>query len=310
MPYVFSLFINFFDHEEYPVQMVKSGKGSDSFIGFLFSKKFFRSLGLAVVLIIALVLLSMKFVGLYTRHGKEITVPVVYGMTMQEVQKAGYDVNFDFFIIDSLHDDRYEAGSVVIQDPLPGAKVKKGRNIYVSVVASSPETVLMPNLKDLTLRQALKLLTTARLRPGKLIYQPSFDKNAVLEQLYQGDTVLPGEALLKGSAIDLVIGTGDNEYQIKVPFLIGKTREEAIYDINIASFNLGKEVYLDSIMDNTARVYLQEPRWHTSVPYFPGDSIHLSYRSDAIIDYEEYIKVAMADTLVPDTAMAEVPEDF
>ncbi len=290
--------------------MQKSSSGSGNFFSFLFSRKFLTHIGLAILLAIVLLLLSMKFIGIYTQHGKELTVPVLYGMTLQEVQAAGYAQQFDFFVIDSLYDDHREPGAIIIQDPLPGSKVKSGRNIYLSVVASGPETVLMPDLKDLTLRQALNILTSAHLKAGRLTYQPSFDKNAVLEQFFQGDTVLPGDEMVKGSVIDLIIGSGESEYQIPVPFLIGKTREEAIYALNAASFNLGKEVYLDSIMDQTARVYLQEPRWNTQIPSFPGDSIHLSYRSNELIDFEEYIKTVSADSLYADTVATEIPEEF
>jgi beta-lactam-binding protein with PASTA domain len=290
--------------------MQKSGSGSDNIISFLLSRKFFTHLGMAIILIIIVLLLSMKMIGIYTQHGKELTVPVFYGMTVQEVQAAGYFNQFDFFVIDSLYDDLQKPGAIIIQDPWPGSKVKQGRNIYVSIVASTPERVLMPDLKDLTLRQALNILTSAHLKAGKLTYQPSFDKNAVLEQFYQGDTILPGESLVKGSIIDLIIGSGDREYQIPVPFLIGKTREEAIYALNISSFNLGKEVYLDSIMDQTARVYMQEPRWNSNYPSYPGDSIHLWYRSEILVNYEEYIKTVASDTLLTDSLEVEIPDDF
>jgi eukaryotic-like serine/threonine-protein kinase len=290
--------------------MQKSSSGSGSFISFMFSRKFLIQLGLAILVLIVLLLLSMKFIGLYTRHGKELTVPVFYGMTIDEVKAAGYFSQFDFFIIDSLFDDAYKAGAILIQDPLPGSKVKSGRNIYVSVVASSPETVKMPDLKDLTLRQALNVLTSSHLKAGRLNYQPSFDQNAVLEQFFKGDTILPGEDLLKGSIIDLVIGSGDSEYEIPVPFLIGKTRDEAIYDLNTASFNLGREVYLDSVMDQTARVFMQEPLWNSDLPFYPGDSIHLWYKSDELFDFEEYIKKISIDSLPADSFTADTLEEF
>ena len=290
--------------------MQKSGSGSGNFISFLFSRKFLIHLGLAILLGIVLLLLSMKFIGVYTRHGKELTVPVFYGMTIHEVEAAGYTKQFDFFVIDSLYDDRYEAGAIIIQDPLPGSKVKKGRNVYVSVVASTPETVLMPDLKDLTLRQALNILTSAHLKAGRLTYQPSFDKNAILEQFYQGDTILPGDTLVKGSVIDLIIGSGEGDYRLSIPFLIGKTREEAIYDLNAASFNLGKEVYTDSVMDQTARVYMQDPVWNSDLPYYPGDSIHLWYKSDELFDFEEYVKNISIDSLPADSFSTDTLEEF
>jgi eukaryotic-like serine/threonine-protein kinase len=252
----------------------------------------------------------MKFIGLYTQHGKELTVPVFYGMSIEEIKASGYTKQFDFFVIDSLFDEAHEPGAIIIQDPLPGSKVKKGRNIYVSVVASSPETVLMPDLKDLTLRQALNVLTSSRLKAGRLTYQPSFDKNAILEQFFDGDTILPGKTLLKGSIIDLVIGSGESDYQIKVPFLIGKTRKDAIYELNAATFNLGREVYMDSIMDQTARVFMQEPLWSSDLPFYPGDSIHIWYKSDELFDFNQYLEKISLDSLSVDSFTSDSVGEF
>ncbi len=281
----------------------KSDKGL--FWRFLISRTFFVNLGIAIVIVIVFLLLSMKFLDIYTRHGKELAVPDVRGMTMKEIKDYGLDKSFDFSVTDSLYDDNSKKGSVILQDPLPGSKVKKGRSIYVSVVAMLPERVIMPDLRDLSVRQAVNILESKKMTVGKLIYEPSFDKNAVLEQFYQGDTVKPGDTLVKGSVIDLIVGSGDKQYRIPIPFLIGKTREEAIYTLNIASFNLGREFYMDSVTDNTARVYMQDPRWDSNIPYFPGDSIHLWYRSDELFNFEPYVNSFLNDSLQPDSMQTD-----
>ncbi|MBC8489243.1 MAG: PASTA domain-containing protein [Bacteroidetes bacterium] len=281
------------------MQISKFGKSD--FLRFILSKKFFLNLGISIILLLIMLLLALKFLDIYTRHGKEITVPDFYGMTFTEIDSAKYNRQFDFFIIDSLYDEDNMKGSIVIQEPLPGSKVKKGRNIYVTIVASTPEQVIMPDLKDLTLRQAINILESGKLKAGRLIYSPSFDKNAVLEQLFKGDTIMPGDTLKKGSLIDLIIGTGERFYKIPIPFLIGKTREEAIYDLNIASFNLGNEFYMDSIRDEHARVFMQEPVWDSDMPYYPGDSIHLWYKSEEFFNFDEYLKTFLPDTLKVDS---------
>jgi eukaryotic-like serine/threonine-protein kinase len=290
--------------------MQKSTKGKSSLIGFLFSKIFLYNLITAIVLLVLLLFLLFKFISIYTDHGEEIIVPNFYGKSIEEIESVGQYKKFDFFVIDSLFDEYMKSGAIVIQDPVAGSKVKKGRNIYVTVVASLPEMVKMPDLKDLTLRQAINILGSSNLKTGKLIYIPSFDKNAVLEQFYNGDTIMPGDTLLKGSVIDLMVGSGNSQYKIPVPFLIGKTREEAIHDINTASFNLGKEVYIDSIMDESARVYMQEPLWNSDIPYYPGDSIHLFYRSADLFNFEGYTDSLKHDTLRIDSLVTDSSEVF
>lgn len=272
-------------------------------ISFLISKKFFIHLGIAIVSIIVLFLLFRFSLNNFTRHGDELIVPDFSGKNMIEIDSIGYSEDFDFFVIDSLYDEATTKGSVVIQDPLPGSKVKKGRNIYVTIVATMAEEVIMPDLRDLTLRQAVNVIESAKLTVGGLSYEPSFDKNAVLEQFYLGDTVHPGDTVLKGSMIDLVVGTGDRMYKIPIPFLIGKTRDEAIYSLNIASFNLGTEFYMDSVTDETVMVFMQEPRWDTELAYFPGDSIHIWYKSGEKFDFEAYLITFSPDSLQTDSLM-------
>ncbi|MCB2220836.1 MAG: PASTA domain-containing protein [Bacteroidetes bacterium] len=272
-----------------------------SFFKFLISKKFFINLVISILVLGGLIFVLIRYLDYYTRHGKEMILPNFYGMTLHEIDSAGYADIYDFEVIDSLYDDNNKKGAVVIQNPLPGTMVKRGRNVYFTIVASTPEMVIMPDLRDLTLRQAINILELNKLKTGKLIYQPSFDKNAVLAQFYKEDTIWPGDTLVKGTLIDLVIGTGDRNYKIPVPFLLGKTREEAIYELNIASFNLGNEFYMDSVQDELQRVFMQEPRWDAEVSYFPGDSIHLWYRSDTAVDFDAYLNTFLPDSLQNDS---------
>ncbi len=277
----------------------KSGKSS--FWRFLISKAFFKNFLLAIVIGGFSVFLALKFLDVYTDHGHELKVPDFTGESLAQIDSIDFNHNFDFFIIDSIYDDNRPGGSIVGQDPLPGSMVKNGRNIYLTTVSVLPEMVIMPDLKDLTLRQAVNVLESGKLKVGKLMYFPSFDKNAILEQMCNGDTAFPGDTLLKGSVIDLLVGTGDKRYKVPVPFLIGKTRDEAIYEINVASFNLGNEIFMDSITDEHARVYMQEPKWDTEYPFFPGDSVHVWYKSDERFDFETYVLVLTTDSLTLDS---------
>jgi beta-lactam-binding protein with PASTA domain len=290
--------------------MEESKSDKSGFLRFVISRKFFVSLAIAGIILIVLFFVLVKFLDVFTRHGNELEVPNFNGKTLKQIDSLGYANQFDFFIIDSMHSDKATKGSVAIQNPIPGSKVKKGRNIYFTIVASTPEMVYMPDLKFLTLRQAINVLASSKLQTGKLIYQPSFDKNAILEQFFDNDTVFPGDTLVKGSVIDLVIGSGDRNYKIPVPFLVGLTREEAIREINMASFNLGSEFYLDSIMGDSNRVFMQEPMWDSEFAFYPGDSVHMWYRSVDSVDFEIYLNTFLPDSLQTDSLMVDTVYNF
>jgi eukaryotic-like serine/threonine-protein kinase len=290
--------------------MKKSAPKNVTLMQFFLSRKFWLNLFIALVLMGIMLIALIQLLQVYTRQGKELVVPDFTGNTLPLIESVGYDDLFSFIVVDSVYDETRFPGSVIMQNPIPETKVKKGRRIYLTVVASTPEMVTMPDLRDLTLRQALNVLEMHKLKAGKLIYQPSFDKNAVLAQFYLDDTIAPGDTVVKGTLIDLIVGSGERKYGIPIPFLIGKTREEAILDLNMASFNLGVEFYMDTVPEGQMRVYLQEPMWNSELPFYPGDSIHLWYRSDQLVDFEEYLSTFKTDSLIVDDGEAEQKNVF
>jgi beta-lactam-binding protein with PASTA domain len=69
----------------------------------------------------------------------------------------------------------------------------------------------MPQLEDVSLRQAEIMLKAIGLQLGQVIYKPSPYENAVLEQLYKGRTINPGTEISAGETIVLVVGKNPDE---------------------------------------------------------------------------------------------------
>ncbi len=144
----------------------------------------------------------------YTKHDKYIIVPDFRTIYIQDVLTNLDNRDFNFYVIDSVPDPQKPSGSVLTQDPLPGAKVKKNRMIYLTIVSFVPEKTLMPDLKSLTLRQAQSILESNGLRIGKLMYIRTFDEDAIQQQFFEGRIIPPGTRLDKGSVINLSVGMG------------------------------------------------------------------------------------------------------
>ncbi|MBN3036134.1 MAG: PASTA domain-containing protein [Bacteroidales bacterium] len=264
---------------------------------FLTSRLFLLNLGLAVIITALLIFFMLRFMNIYSRHGKEMVLPDFTGLTLAQIDSSGFGKKFDFFVIDSIYSNAVPKATVVMQDPQPGSFVKRGRNIYVTTVAVLSEKVEMPDLVDLTVRQAVSLLHSYRLKPGRLIYKPSFDKDAVLQQLVGSDTVNPGDKIEIGSVVDMVVGTGTLVRNLKIPFLLGKTHLEALMVTTSSSFNIGRQFYLDSLEEEgEMRVYMQDPRWDDGYLYYPGDSIYLWYRNDRYFNFDDYLRQFQPDT--------------
>jgi eukaryotic-like serine/threonine-protein kinase len=256
---------------------------------------------------IALLWFSLKMLDVYTMHGKTITVPELEGMTPDEAQRVLKRANLRLVLNDSIFDTNREKGTIASQNPEPGTEVKKNRTIYLTMVALLPEMIPMPDLTDLSLRQALALLETYGLKVGRLEHVPNIARNAVLQQKYNNGTIEPGTLIEKGTSIDLVLGTGVADSNVPVPLLIGKTRAEATNLLNLASLNVGQEVFLDEDEENV-RVFRQSPNVLNSREYLPlGSTVDLYYRSVEEFDFEEYLNETLSVT-TPDL-YGKSPED-
>jgi len=270
------------------------------FFYFLKKKNFYKHLLIAVVLTIALLWLSLKMLDVYTRHGDVFIVPDFTGKTLPEIDREGFDEYFDFQVIDSVYDDTKVKGAIFMQNPAPGSKVKQGRHLYLTVVASMPEKVAMPNLKNLSLRQALVTLDLNGLKAGQLEYVDYFARNAVIDQLVNEEPVEPGTELNRGTYVDLVVGKGDMKVYVSVPFIIGKSSKEVLHDLHYASLNLGNETYLDDDKENS-KVYRTKPSFLTDEKLDLGTVVNVWYRSNKTFDFDSYINEMLGDTISADS---------
>lgn len=275
---------------------------------FLKSRVFFRHLLVSVVITILLLFGIFQMLAVYTFHGREVIVPDYTGLTINELKSAVTYADFEFVVVDSVYDPQKEKGTIVTQDPLPNSKVKQHRKLYLTVIASVPEKVSMPDLKDLTLRQAIATLQTYGLQLGQTYKVPDIGTNSVLKQMYQGREVRPGTMMVKGATIDLVIGSGMGGNRIQVPFLIGMSRSAVLNLLAADSLYIGAEIYMDAKDTINARVYKQSPAFAPGLLLNTGQSIDLWFKADESFDWGTYIK--SFDTTSTAPANPTKNEDF
>lgn len=248
-----------------------------SFLSFVKSRIFWRHTLIVIVLTIVLLWVSLRLLNVYTRHGSYITVPDFKGVSIGTLEDFADDHDLEYIINDSLYDYSMTKGTVAMQDPMPGTRVKKNRKVYLTVVALKPEQIAMPNLVDLTMRQASSMLETFGLRTGSLTYVPDIAHNAVLRQKYKGADIKAGTMIEKGSRIDLILGKDADNTSTGVPNLFGKSQSEAMELLQKASLNIGNEIFLDGNDISKARVYKQKPGENASIQY--GGTVDIWYRS-------------------------------
>jgi beta-lactam-binding protein with PASTA domain len=186
------------------------------FFSFLFSKKFLRHFLLAIGITLILIWIALQSLSWYTKHNDYIVVPDYRTQYFSDVQSNAENSNYQFRVIDSIFDPDKPKGSILTQDPFPGSKVKKNRMVYLTITSMVPEKTTMPELRDLTLRQAQSMLESAGLKIGRLSYIKTFDEDAVQNQTYKGRTIKAGTELDKGSVINLTVGMGAKAAEVGV----------------------------------------------------------------------------------------------
>jgi hypothetical protein len=144
----------------------------------------------------------------YTRHNEQKLVPDVIGMTEENAATLilGRELNFE--VVDSVYRTGALPGAIVDQDPKANSFVKKERKIYLIINAKAAQMTKLPEVIDLSLRQAQALLAGADFKVKEVVYQPSDYRDLVLEVLYDDKIVNAGEEIPTYSELILHVGDG------------------------------------------------------------------------------------------------------
>lgn len=246
---------------------------------FVFSKSFLKHIGLAAVIVVGIIMALLIWLNFYTRHGQSRPVPDFKGLSVEQTVSLARKSKVRFQITDSVYTAEVPRGSIAEQHPKPGFKVKKGRNIILTINAFNPEMVAMPNLINLPRRQAVMILDGAGLELGTQRYIPDISVDVVLKQLFNGREIQEGDSLQKGSVIDLMLGKGLSNQRTSVPDLIGLNLGSARDRIFGASLTLVTSIYDNTVVNGTdssnAFVYKQNPDFSNDATLQLGSSIYL-----------------------------------
>ena len=206
---------------------------------------------------------TLLFLRFYTHHGEAISVPDVTGMSLLEAEIILKSHKMRWHLSDSVYVGAAKPGDVVNQNPEAGSKVKENRNIFLVINAFAPEKVIMPDVVGVSFRQARSSLESRGLSIGRITHVPDRYRDLVRKQLYQGQEIRRGTEIVKGSVIDLEIGSGLSERRTSVPDLVGNTLSQANRTLTQYVLNFGVTVYDNTVITRAdtvnAFIYEQKP---------------------------------------------------
>lgn len=224
-----------------------------------------RNLVLAACAIIVFVFIVNILLGMFTRHGQVHEVPDMRGLSMEEAHKMRHSGRLRIEINDSLFVPQVAGGVILDQNPVPGAKVKSGRTVFVTINSFAQKKVVIPYVTGYSLRQAKNNLEVAGLQIDRLVYKSDIATKNVLEEIYDGKTIRKGSNVEAevGSGVTLVVGvSAEDAVPQAVPRTVGYSLREAKSRLWETGFNVGKitkDEGIDLMNEKDAKVYVQSP---------------------------------------------------
>ena len=178
--------------------------------------KVIKNLAIIIALVIALVLLTFYFIGIYTGDNESnLEVPKVVNMRIDKAKKALEEEGLRYEIIDSVYSNAYKRMAVTEQDPAAGSEVKPNRKIYLIINSMSKPQVKMPRLVNKSFNLAKVLIKNSGLKLGEVTETYSELGNGfVIEQSYKGKPVEMNDMIEKGSTIDLLVSKNTEDEEI------------------------------------------------------------------------------------------------
>ncbi len=195
------------------------------------------------------IFLDNLFMPVYTRHWQSVKVPGVTFISFRAAKKILQQKGLKAVIGEEKFDGNFPPGFVLFQNPSPNSGVKKGRRIYLTL-GKGNKIIQMPELIGISERDAKFTLQQQQLELIKIYLKSDvhYPIGVVCEQ-----SIPAGENIEVGEQIELGISMGQEQYSLIVPSLIGKSREEALENIEKSGIILGQILYqeTDKILPNT-----------------------------------------------------------
>jgi len=280
----------------------------ESFAGFVL-----KNIILALIIVVALAWIALIYMDFYTHHGDFETVPNLKGLYIEEAEMSLSNHGLYPQIIDSVYVRNKKLGTIIEQIPAANSRIKKNRPIYIIINSRQVYQVPLPDVNDVSYRQADAMLKSIGLSVSSVQYSPSEYKDLVIDVKYRGRSVLAGIRIPEGSSLVLIVGNGLGGDKAATPSLKGLDLEAAKQEALNNSMVIGGIVYDIEPMgdDDQYIIYRQHPAAGKTITTGTRIDIWLS-KDKTMLDkvFEEDVDTEPIKTKTKTTIKTEVDEEF
>lgn len=185
--------------------------------------------------IIVALLLDFFIMPSYTNYNEGVTVPDVTKISLDEATSMLNHYGLRHEVLDRRANSAYPSDYIIDQSPSPQQIVKPNRKVYLTVnTATTPQTVV-PDVVNMSLRNAEIQLENHGLTVGTKSYESSRFRNTILRQ-----SVAAGDSVARGTVVNLAVSDGLGSRIVEVPEIVGLRLSEAQQAITRAGLRVGE----------------------------------------------------------------------
>ncbi len=223
---------------------------------------------LAVLAVVTLFLMDRYIMPAYTNYNQGVTVPDVTKKSIADAEDLLTRAGLRFEVMDRRSNENFPPDYVLDQAPDGNSIVKPNRKIYLTVNTSETPTAIVPEIVNLSLRNAQIQLSTHGLELGNVEVASSRFRNTVLSQ-----SVPAGTSVRRGTPVNLVVSDGLGMNKVPIPDLTGKRLAVAQREIRQAGLRVGQIEFQPSAFVEPNTILRFTPSETDSL--FEGDRINL-----------------------------------
>lgn len=179
------------------------------FLKLFFSRYFITEISKIFIFLVVIISLSLKILDIITHKNNYYKIPDIKSLTLDEGIIKLNESNLRFEVIDSTRfNPKLEPYAIIDLFPPIGSEVKKNRKIYLTINPSGYRKISVPNIIQITRRNAESILKAVGFEVGKISYLDNIGKDMVLEIRFNNKKIAPGSVLPKKTSLDLILGNG------------------------------------------------------------------------------------------------------
>jgi serine/threonine-protein kinase len=222
------------------------------------------------------------FITFKTPTPKVVIVPHLENIEFSKAKEQLEKIGLKMIISKQIHNNTFEKGAVISQEPEGGAKIEEGETVYL-VISLGSKVTEVPDIVGLKLEEAEKILKETNLKFGIIDekYSDEVTKNKIITQ-----RPVSGETVPFNTPIYVIVSLGVEK--IEVPNVIGMDYETARDILENKQLSVSR-IYQKFESVEIGTVISQEPA--TGVKVFKNSLVTLTLSSgDEMIPIPKVIR--------------------